>query len=135
MENPIETTPSTIPSVPVPGKVYFGFAIADGMFPGSVSLRRLVITADEAKSLIADGQIIPALNPTHKATIDAMQTRYGINVEIPSSAPKISLAVGDSFIVMSVRGLPRREGVAEYTAEEVAAATFEFSVWSVDANI
>lgn len=112
-------------------KVYFSFAVADGMFSGEhVNLRREVISVERVREMVAAG-VIPALNPSHVATISAMRTRYGIEVEIPQRAPMVSLLEGDSLIVMSVRGLPRREGVAEYTAEEIAAATFVFSLWTV----
>lgn len=112
-------------------KTYFGFAIADSMFSGEhVNLRRETVDIERVRTLVSAG-VIPALNPSHTATINAMQKRYGLYVQIPERAPLVSLLEGDSIVVMSVRGLPRREGVAEYTAEEIAAATFVFSLWTV----
>lgn len=111
--------------------IFFGFAVADGMFVGDRVVARRVISVEEVKAMVEAG-VSPALNPSHAATIDAMQTRYGLHVEIPETAPKVTLGAGDSIIVMSVRGLPRREGgKAEYSAEEIAGATFEFSFWTV----
>lgn len=112
-------------------KVYFSFAVADGMFSGEVvDLRREVVSVEKVREFVAAG-VIPALNPSHKSTIDAMRARFALNVEIPEKAPMVALNQGDKLIVMSVRGLPRREGVAEYTSEEINRATFVFSLWTV----
>ena len=112
-------------------KTYFGFAVADGMFSGErVELIRKVVSVEEVREMVAQG-VIPALNPAHQSTISAMHTRFGLNVAIPEKAPMVSLGQGDSLIVMSVRGLPRREGIAEYTEAEINSATFVFSLWTV----
>lgn len=51
---------------------------------------------------------------------------------IPEVAPRVSLGWGDAIIVMGIRGLPRLgDARHEYTPEEVAAATFEFSYYEV----
>lgn len=110
--------------------VYFGFAVADGMFLGDVTVTRKVVTVETVRELVATG-VIPALNPSHVSTIDAMRKRFGLMVEVPAKAPFVKLGAGDKLVVMSVRGLPRREGVAEYSDAEIAQATFEFSVWEV----
>lgn len=111
--------------------IYFGFAIADGMFSDGMTISRKVISIEAVQDLVKVG-VTPALNPTHEATIHAMHQRFGLNVEIPEKAPLIKLASGDKFIVMSVRGLPRREGgKGEYSQEEIDGATFEFSLWEV----
>ena len=110
---------------------YFGFGVSDAMFQSHLTIIRQSLSPEKAKELIEAG-VIPCLNPSHKATIDAMAQRYGISeVEIPATAPKVDLRAGDSLIIMSPRGLPRLEGRHEYTGEEVAKATFEFSVWHV----
>ena len=67
-------------------KVFFGFALADGMFEGNCSIVRRVLTVEEAKSLVEQG-VSPCLNLSHKATIDAMRSRYGIDVAIPETPP------------------------------------------------
>ncbi len=60
-----------------------------------------------------------------------MQSRFGIDVEIPAEPPRVSLNVGDSVIVMGVRGLPRMTDRHEYSVDEVAAATFQFAQYTV----
>lgn len=112
-------------------KIFFGFAVADSMFPTNCSVTRQAISVDEVKEKIEAG-IIPCLNPLHQATIDAAKKRYDIEVEIPEKALQVVLESGDSVIVMSVRGLPRlQENRHEYTEEEIASATFTFGVWTV----
>lgn len=71
------------------------------------------------------------LNPTHTATIAAMEARYGLHVAIPAAPPRVVLGVGDSVVVMGVRGLPRLTDRHEYTEEEVASATFSFAQYTV----
>jgi hypothetical protein len=112
---------------------YFGFAVADGMFPSACTVTRQPLAAGEAASIIRLG-IIPCLNPSHAATIAAMRERYGVDVEIPATAPKVALEAGDALIVMSVRGLPRLDASRhEYTPDEIAGADFAFGLWSVKA--
>lgn len=110
-------------------KKYFGFALADSMFNSNCTISRTVLTADEVKAM--ESQFTPCLNPSHKATIDAMHQRFGIEVEIPDAPPKVALEPGDSVVVMGVRGLPRLTDRHEYDDEEVASATFTFSEYRV----
>lgn len=111
-------------------KTYFGFALGDSMFSGEVSIRRQPLTAEQVKAEVALG-VIPCCNPSHSATIHAMQSRFGIDVVIPAEPPRVELQVGDSVIVMGVRGLPRMTDRHEYTAEEVVKATFQFAKYTV----
>lgn len=112
-------------------KIYFGFAVADSMFPSNCSVTRQSLSVDEAKEKIGAG-VISCLNPLHKATIEAAEIRFGITVEIPEKAPQVALEQGDAVIVMSVRGLPRlQENRHEYTNDEIASATFNFGIWTV----
>lgn len=111
-------------------KNYFGFALADSMFSGNCRIDRRVLTVEEAVALVGQG-VVPCLNPSHKATIDAMKSRFGIDVSIPEKPPQVSLSVGDSVVVMGVRGLPRLTDRHEYNEAEVAGATFSFSVYTV----
>jgi hypothetical protein len=108
---------------------YFGFAIADSMFPGVGCLIRktpiLMLERD-----ILEG-VVPVINPSHTATIKAMRVKYGFDVPIPETPPQVTLFPGDSIIVMGVRGLPRLTDRHEYTEEEVAKATFAFSLYEV----
>lgn len=112
---------------------FFGFALADSMFTADCTISRKSLTAEQAKEVIAQG-VEPCLNPSHQATITAMQVRYGIDVAIPATAPQVKLSVGDSLLVMGVRGLPRLDATRhEYTADEINGATFAFSLYTVQA--
>ena len=114
-------------------KTYFGFALADGMFAGvgECTITRRPMEVSEVREMAEAGVFTPCLNPSHKATIDAMHQRFGIYVPIPERAPFASLTRGDSVVVMGVRGLPRLTDRHEYTEEEIASATFSFSVYTV----
>lgn len=110
---------------------FFGFALADSMFQGDVQIARRTLTIEAVRELVSVG-VVPCLNPSHVATINAMEARYGLVVEIPDRAPQVSLQVGDSVIVMGVRGLPRLDATRhEYTEAEIASATFTFSQYTV----
>lgn len=109
---------------------YFGFALADGMFSGDCKISRREITPVEARGIIEQG-VEPCLNPSHMATIVAMESRFGIHVPIPETPPQVKLELGDSLVVMGARGLPRLTDRHEYTEEEVASATFTFSEYTV----
>ena len=110
-------------------KTYFGFAIADGMFGANTTCTKQEIDINTVKAMIPTA--IPCLNPSHKATIDVMRSQFGIEIAIPEKPPRVSLVNGDRVIVMSVRGLPRLQDRHEYTPEEIASATFAFSLWTV----
>lgn len=109
--------------------VFFGFAVADSMFGRVNTLTRRALSVDEVRELVEAG-VTPCLNPSHVATINAMRARYGLDVAIPEAPPRVELSVGDSVVVMGVRGLPRLTDRHEYTDEEVASATFSFSMYT-----
>jgi len=113
--------------------LYFGFAIADSMFPHNCNINKRMATSEEVRIVIMDlkEEFVPCLNPSHKATIGAMKSRFNINVPIPDSPPRVSLSKGDSIYVMAVRGLPRLTDRHEYTDEEVTKADFVFSLYYV----
>lgn len=112
-------------------KIFFGFALADSMFKGDCSIIRKSIDVDTVRQMAEESKLTPCLNPSHKATIDAMNGKFGISIAIPDAPPKVSLDTGDSVIVMGVRGLPRLTDRHEYTEDEIAAATFTFSIYTV----
>lgn len=111
-------------------KTYFGFALADSMFVGDCQITRCTLSVEEVKAMVAQG-VESCCNPSHKATIGAMRSRFGIDVSIPETPPRVVLGSGDSIIVMGVRGLPRLTNRHEYTDEEIAQATFTFSAYTV----
>lgn len=114
-------------------KVFFGFALADSMFAsvGSCNITRRPLTIEQVATKVAEG-VTSCCNSSHGATIEAMCQRFGLDVEIPETPPRVNLAHGDAVIVMGVRGLPRLTDRHEYTSEEVAQATFEFSEYTVE---
>lgn len=123
--------PEWVYAYPPAGKQYFAFAIADSMFTGDVTVTRRAVSIEEVRQMKEWG-FISALNPSHKATVEAMHEKYGLDIQVPATAPKVTLEKGDKLVLMSVRGLPRREGeTAHYTKEEIEAASFVFSLWSV----
>lgn len=111
-------------------KTYFGFGIAPNMFPANCSIRKETLTPEKAKEIITAG-VTPCFNPSHKASIDVMQTRFGISVPIPEKAPVVVVQHGEAVLVMGVGGLPRLENRHEYTPEEVTGAKFSFALFSV----
>ena len=113
------------------GKTFFGFALADSMFDGACTIERRPISVEEVRELVEQGAVEPCLNPSHRATIDAMRVRYGIEVLIPDAPPRVAVQAGDAVVVMGVRGLPRLTDRHEYSEEEIAQATFTFSVYRV----
>lgn len=115
---------------PEPGKVYFGFALADSMFVGDCTITRHTVSVEEIKALVAQG-VESCCNPSHSATIDAMCSRFGIDVLIPEIPPRVVLGSGDRVIVMGVRGLSRLTDRHEYTEDEIASATFIFATYTV----
>lgn len=121
-------------------KLYFGFGISDAMFNGDVTLKRKDLKQDGeyVNHILKNPQhawceeTVICLNPSHKATIDAMVKRYGIEgIAIPEVAPRVSLEDGDVLVVMSPRGLPRLQDRHEYTDEEIANASFNFAAYTV----
>lgn len=115
-------------------KVYFGFALADSMFAGHCAIIRRVLDLEEVKLLLAEG-VESCCNPSHSTTIGAMRSRFGIDVPIPETPPRVQLGRGDAVIVMGVRGLPRMTERHEYTEEEIASATFSFSLYLVTSEL
>lgn len=112
-------------------KMFFGFALADSMFGGDVCVKRQVLSLDEVHQYLANPALISCLNPSHTATIQAMHSRFGIDVAIPDRPPQVQLEVGDDLIVMGVRGLPRLTDRHEYTNQEIESATFNFTMYTV----
>lgn len=113
-------------------KVFFGFGLADNMF-GSFEgmIQRTPLSVDAARVILAQEGLNVCLNPSHALTIDAMRSRFNIDVPIPEKAPLASLEASDTLIVMGVRGLPRLEGRHEYTEEEISSAVFSFSSYTL----
>ncbi|GIW60349.1 MAG: hypothetical protein KatS3mg087_1415 [Patescibacteria group bacterium] len=110
--------------------IYFGFAVADSMFPAQCVCQRRPLTVEETKEILTNEEVKFCLNPSHRPTIEVAR-KMGLAIEIPESAPRVSLQPKDKVVVMSVRGLPRLEGRHEYTEEEINQASFTFGLWEV----
>lgn len=111
-------------------KTYFGFGIAPSMFPANCTIGKRELTVEQAKEIVAEG-VVSCLNPSHKASIDVMENKFSVKVEIPTKAPSVALQNGDRLVVMGVSGLPRLEGRHEYTTDEVNGAKFSFAIFTV----
>ena len=111
---------------------FFGFAIADSMFPADCTVTRTPLTLPEFVSALSAG-VTSCCNGSHAATVAALNSilPQGVTVTIPDVPPVVKLAHGDTIIVMSVRGLPRLTDNRHYTQDEIAGATFVFAKWSV----
>lgn len=114
-------------------KTFFGFGVAPSMFPVDCRIMKEELSPEGAKWIVGEG-VEPCLNPSHKASIDAMKSRFGIEVAIPEKAPVVKLGFYDRLLVMGVSGLPRLENRHEYTEAEIAGAKFDFSLWTVFEN-
>jgi hypothetical protein len=111
---------------------YFGFAIADAMFPPFCTVSRRTIAPGEVRDLLLSATGVEmCLNPSHTPTVEVAKKKYDLCLVVPPKAPVVSLNVGDKVIVMSPRGLPRLEGRHEYTLKEIEGATFDFGEWTV----
>ena len=117
-------------------KTCFGFAVSDSMFEGDLIVTRENLELDEVKDILSKDGTKLCLNPFHISTINAMNNRFGIHVEIPEKPANISLGKVDSLVVMQVRGLPRLpQDRKEYTQEEIDSAGFTFSRWTVRGTV
>ena len=98
---------------------YIGLALSAQMVSGTGRLAFEQVPIDQIK---VDG-LVSCANPSHKASLEALKTRYGIDIPVSDKAPKVSLVnVGDAIIVLQITGLPRE--TREFTTEEVAKAGF-----------
>ena len=108
---------------------YFGFAVADSMFPAECNIKKEAF--DPYLGSLNIESAVSCCNPSHAATIAAANSRFGLELQIPEKPPQVSLNSGDSIIVMGVRGLPRLTDRHEYTEEEIQGASFVFSRYTV----
>ncbi len=119
--------------------VYVGLAMADSMFPESCQVERTPCLLPLAMKLLqpptdeAPEKVVNCCNSGHASTLSALKARYGIDLAstVPLTPPKVALLPGDCLVVLSVRGLPRLTDKREYSAEEIAKATFAFGLWTV----
>jgi len=112
-------------------KRFLGFTISDSMFSTNAIITRKEISTREFMEWVEAGEVIPVILQKHKFIVDALQSRYGIKIELLDKLPEINFQEGDSLVVMQVRGLPPYNPNCEYTAAEIISASFSFSLWKI----
>jgi hypothetical protein len=110
--------------------VYISLSFSASMLSGSGSLDFQPIKLEDVKTFIYNSQYVSCVNPSHKTSLDALKVRYGIEIPIPEKATKVLLESGDTMVVLQINGLPRE--TREFTAEEVAKATFSAVMLSIN---
>jgi len=108
---------------------FISLAVSDTMFPDNATLAKTSITRDDL-SLILQGSVLSALNPSHKSTIDVIKRKFWIDLPIPEKAPKVSLVSGDQLVVIQAQ-LPRLAEGEVHSADTVENAKIKFSLWKV----
>lgn len=112
-------------------RTFVGLAMSSTMFAEEALLVRMPIGAQRVMDIAESEECVSCVNPSHAATIDALREKFGITLPIPETAPKVSLEPGDTLVVLSARFSRRLAEGERYSAEEVAAATFEFVAYAV----
>lgn len=107
-------------------KTYVSLAISDSMFPPGV-YRKDDISVQELRAVLKK-PVVSVVNPSHRATLDALRERFDLDIPIPERAEKVQLEKGDTLVVCTVLGLPRV--TREFTKEEIDSASFCFSQWT-----
>jgi Domain of unknown function (DUF1874) len=109
--------------------IYVSLAIADTMFPYGEFLKE-EISPELAKNIVSTTDVVSALNPSHKSTIDILERKFGLTLPIPEKAPKVSLQSGDQLIVFQA-DLPRLAQGEVHSQEVVENAVIKFSLWTI----
>jgi hypothetical protein len=111
-------------------RTFVGLAMSSTMFAEEALLVRMPINAKRVMDIAESEECVSCVNPSHIATIEALREKYGINLPIPETAPKVTLEPGDTLVILSARFNRRLAEGERYSAEEVAAATFEFVAYA-----
>lgn len=107
---------------------YVSLAISDTMFQDG-TFKKQSITARNAQDwLHLTSDIISAVNPSHAATIDVLNRKFGVDLSVPTTAPKVTLVSGDILLVCQAN-LPRLAEGETHSDETVENAEFRFSIW------
>lgn len=107
---------------------YIGWNIADSMFEGNCILERIELNANELKGLV-NRDTVPVFNKGHEATLKVFNERFNFSFVAPVFPPKIKLAVGDSLICITLRGLPRKIKNYQWSEQEVREARMICAFW------
>ncbi len=113
-------------------RTFVGLAMSSTMFQGDLLILRRELSPVEVREILARQDVVSCVNPSHKATVDALKKKFGIEVPIPDGpAPKIVLEPGDSLLVLSANFKRRLAEGEKYSPEEVEAAQYEFALYQV----
>lgn len=112
-------------------EVYISFSLSNTMFSGigKGTITREDVSADYLKDLFNKYGVIVSAKPEQRRLLELINTRYGLELEIPETLQIIQLSEKNRRIVnISVQGLKRQNGslLPTYTDEEFAEATFGF---------
>lgn len=112
---------------------YLGFNIADSMFDdvGDCLILRSKTDFLRVRNALKKG-VVSCLNPSHKNTIAELERRYQVSLPVPARPERVTLKKGDTIIIISSRGLPRKTGnIVEFSAEELKRASFNFATYTL----
>ena len=114
---------------------YVGLAFSLSMLSEEYTheLRTYTITPEDFKQAVSDEKIVSCCNPSRQATLQALKEKFGIEVPVPATPPRVKMSMGDCLYVFQVSGLPRLTDRHEYNAEEIAKAKFSFMSVAVEA--
>lgn len=109
---------------------YIGLAVSGTMFPIEGNIKMTEATPEEVQHLVVSQNITSALNPSHTSTIDAIRRKFDLALPVPETAPKVSLAPGDSLIIIQAH-LPRLAEGEVHSAETIERADITFRRWTL----
>ena len=114
---------------------YVGLAFSLSMLSEEYTheLRTYQVTPEDFKQAVSYPDIVSCCNPSHKATLQALKEKFGIDVPVPATPPRVTMKAGDCLYVFQVSGLPRLTDRHEYNSEEIAKAKFSFMSVAVEA--
>lgn len=114
---------------------YVGLAFSLSMLSEEYTheLRTYKMSAEDFKQAVSYEGVVSCCNPSHKATLQALKEKFGIEVSVPATPPRVTLSMGDCLYVFQVSGLPRLTDRHEYTAQEIENAKFSFMSVAVEA--
>ena len=108
---------------------YVSLAISDTMFPEG-EFRKESLNAEQARMFLRNNSIVSVANPSHAATFDALNRKFGIDLPVPDKAPQIALKSYDRILVFQAR-LPRLAEGEVHSEATVDSAVFSFSLWTI----
>src|SRR5712692_1976994 len=109
---------------------YVSLAISGTMFPEDCNIEKMGISPEGMQAALKRDNIVSALNPSHKSTIDVIRRKFGFDLPIPERAPKVSLESGDQLIVLQAQRPRLAEGEV-HSQETVENAQIKFSLYQV----